>query len=98
MVDTTISSTEEGQLSLAEVFLEADSVSGKGMGSALKDVWDNDKNEWTQFKIDQEANSKLVELLIDHLIHPLFCYSVTGRTTNKWSSVTIRLGKSLINK
>ncbi len=37
------------------MFLEADNVN-KGMGSVLKEIWENDNSEWNQFKTDQETN------------------------------------------
>ena len=35
---------------------EADGVTA-GLGDVIKEIWENDHNEWNQFKCDQETNS-----------------------------------------
>ena len=59
----------------------------------LKKIWENDNFKW---KIDQETNRKMKfvrRLSVHSFLSPL----ATGRSSNKWSSITIRLGELLMN-
>lgn len=54
----TIHDTEQGQYQLKQIFSEADQ-SGGGRGELLKEIWDRDVSDMTQFSQDQKNNGGL---------------------------------------
>ena len=62
-----------------------------GVGHKMKEVWSADKQRDSRdFKNDQILNSELVFLII-HVSIQISCIE-TGRKTNRWNSITIRMG------
>ena len=69
----------------------------EGVEHALKGIWENDVSDWRQFKIDQEQNSKCLYNCNYYCFYKkiILCIIiiVTSRSSNRWSTVTIRLGQ-----
>ena len=57
LVDSIVDS-QDGHRQLVEIFTEADGVTA-GLGDVIKEIWENDRNEWNQFKCDQETNKQV---------------------------------------
>ena len=63
-------------------------------GDLLKSTWEQDVSDMTQFYKDQEQNGKssVSKFCYVCIIIVLLCLIVTGRSTNHWFAITIRLG------
>ena len=91
---SSIRTSPHGTDSLHKIFAEADKVQ-HGLGETVKGIWEKDVSEWNQFVEDQDNNGNLARtsLLNDHFIF----FIVIGRKSNKWSPVTIRIGRPRYN-
>ena len=72
-----------------------------GVGGKLREIWTTDKREQKEeFQKDQAKNGKCLEhrhsvnILLNIF---LFLMLVTGKRSNQWSMVTIRMGKTFLN-
>ena len=72
-----------------------------GVGGKLREIWTTDKREQKEeFQKDQAKNGKCLEhrhsvnILLNIF---LFLMLVTGKHSNQWSMVTIRMGKTFLN-
>lgn len=68
-------------------------------GHTVRDIWKNDvRASQEEFAKDQAVNGTLCTCCVVYCIlitTIICCYIVTGKKSNKWSAVTIRLGKSV---
>ena len=66
-----------------------------GVGKQMKEIWFTDKKRQAQqFTNDQAGNGKYHCGLINNLIHYLL--AATGSRGNRWSLITIRMGKKTL--
>ena len=65
-----------------------------GLGKIVKDVWEEDVNDWKLFVENQENNGNCFTCMLSIITDKMFVLliSVLGRKSNRWSPVTIRLG------
>ena len=77
---------------MEKVFAEGDN---HGVGTQIREVWTTDKRQQlAQFKVDQDRNGEYLEAKHDTYISVLvkYCVLVTGKRSNQWSMITIRIG------
>lgn len=59
----------------------------------MKEIWNSDRGcELEQYENDQHKNSKIATLN-DVLIYDCIDFIATGKKSNRWSVITIRIGK-----
>ena len=81
---------EVDKAELEKVFAEGDN---HGVGTQIREVWTTDKRQQlAQFKVDQDRNGEYLEAKHDTYISDLYCVLVTGKRSNQWSMITIRIG------
>ena len=65
-----------------------------GVGELMKEIWFTDKKRQTQqFANDQAANGKVCCCLLSIFVIILGFLAATGSRGNRWSLITIRMGK-----
>ncbi len=88
-----IANSEDGRHQLTQICREANGIRIRtGLGDVVKRVWEDDCDDWNQFKHDQETNSKCICHYIIIITVRFFLTIASGSKGNRWSSVTIRLG------
>lgn len=82
---------------LEQMLSEADQA---GKGDTLRAVWRQDVMERLSFDRDQQRNGENVRCMYGGVLSNLYCSifipTATGKTGNRWSMITIKMGNSLI--
>jgi len=79
---------EKSRDELEKIFAEGDT---HGVGTQVREVWITDKRQQLdQFRADQQRNSESVFKQKHDIIQ--ISFSVSGKRSNQWSMVTIRMG------
>lgn len=86
---------KNGSKAIEELCAEGEQV--LGTDSPLREVWQQDVTERLEFEKDQKRNSLLQFLIvIDNNNYHLQIDVVTSYRGNKWSAITVRMGKHTI--
>ena len=90
-MSTIVNKIEEvGKAELEKIFVEGDS---HGVGTQVREVWMTDnRQQLSQFKADQEKNCELQNRYSKFSIFKCV-FLATGKRSNQWSMVTIRMGR-----
>ena len=81
---STISTSTHGNDTLCEIYTEADKMQ-HGLEKIVKDVWEEDVNDWKLFVENQENNGNFFTCILSIIIDKMFVLliSALGRKSNR---------------